>query len=359
MSALDNVASARNYLQQEGFDLTALTAKPARTSATSWPVPCDLESYDRIVVAFSGGADSLALLLYLLDLGVPREKIEAHHHLVDGREGSTLMDWPVTEAYCEAVCRALGIELSYSWRMGGFEREMTRLNTPTAPVQIPDGTGGYRTIGGAGPLGTRNKFPQVSASLSTRWCSPALKIDVFARYLCNDPKFLNQRTLVLTGERAEESSARAKYKDFETHRCDTRTSKRVPRHIDVWRAVHAWSKVEVWAIIERWRIVAHAAYHLGWSRCSCSGCIYGSKNQWATLKVVSPTQFAKISSYEREFKITIHRKESVDERAASGTPYKTDPKWIAIANSRTYDYLVFDDNWTLPPGAYGESCGPT
>ncbi len=284
MTSLAPDLSARDWLEREGFDLTALSRDPKPFKLPAWPIPCDLGSYDRFLVAFSGGADSLALLLYLLELGVPREKIEAHHHLVDGREGSVLMDWPVTEAYCESVCKALGIQLSYSWREGGFERELTRTNSATAPVLIPDGAGGHRALGGNGPTGTRNKFPQVSASLATRWCSAALKIDVFARYLCNDPKFLNSRTLVLTGERAEESSARAKYKEFEPHRCDTRSSRRVPRHIDVWRAVHAWSKVEIWKIIGRWRIVAHPAYQLGWGRCSCSGCIFGSKDQWATLR---------------------------------------------------------------------------
>lgn len=351
--------SARDWLAAEGFDLDVLTSPKSQPPASTHALPCDLGSYDHIVVAFSGGADSLALLLHLLELGVPPTRIEAHHHLVDGREGSTLMDWPVTEAYCEAVCKHLGIALSYSWREGGFEREATRNGTPTAPVHIPHSDGGHQVLGGNGPTGTRNKFPQVSASLATRWCSAALKIDVFARYLCNHPKFLNARTLVLTGERAEESANRARYAEFEPHRCDTRRSRRVPRHIDVWRAVHAWTKVEVWKIIERARIVAHAAYWLGFGRCSCSGCIFGSKDQWATLRLVSPAQFAQIANYERTFKVTIHRRNSVEERAAMGTPYTTDTKWIAIANSKTYDHPVVVDNWTLPPGAFGENCGPT
>ena len=47
----------------------------------------DLTSYSAIVVAFSGGKDSLACLLALLDLGVDRNTIELWHHDVDGREG--------------------------------------------------------------------------------------------------------------------------------------------------------------------------------------------------------------------------------------------------------------------------------
>ena len=346
----------RDWLEQQGFDLAVLDRE--EISATDSPQVPDLESYQRIVLCQSGGKDSLAMLLHLLELGVPREKIECHHHLVDGREGSTLMDWPVTEAYCEAVCHALGVELTFSWREGGLEQEMLRNGTATAPVWIPDGTG-YRVLGGNGPAGVRRKFPQVTADLSRRWCSPATKIDVFARYLANNPKFLNSRTLVLTGERAEESASRAHYKDFEPHRCDTRDSKRVPRLIDLWRAVHKWSERQVWAIIQRWKVLPHPAYFLGWGRMSCRACVFGSKNQWASVRAISPDQFGKIASYEKEFRITIHRTQSVIERADAGTPYNFDPKWVEIGNSREFTHPVFVDPWVLPKGAYGESCGPT
>lgn len=101
-----------------------------------------------------------------------------------------------------------------------------------------------------GPLGTRMRFPQQRASLNTRWCSSVVKIDVAASYLRNDTQFRNQRTLVVTGERAEESSSRARYATFERHRTDTRDSKTAP-HIDHLRAVHSWSEEEVWVIIAR------------------------------------------------------------------------------------------------------------
>ena len=36
----------------------------------------DLYSYDKYIISFSGGKDSTALLLFLLDNGVPKERIE-------------------------------------------------------------------------------------------------------------------------------------------------------------------------------------------------------------------------------------------------------------------------------------------
>lgn len=351
--------SAEELLAREGFDLGALAA-PATLAVQSREFTPELDSYDLIIVCMSGGKDSISLLLHLLDLGVPRERIEAVHHLVDGREGSSLMDWPITEGYCDAVCKALGVRLTFCWREHGFEGEMTRKESATGAVWIPDDAGtGYRRLGGNGPAGTRMKFPQVSANLAQRWCSSALKIDVFARYLCNHPQFLGKRTLVLTGERAEESKARSRYNVFEPHRCDTRSSKKVPRHIDLWRAVHGWSEQRVWALLQKWRLVPHPAYWLGWSRTSCRACIFGGKNQWASVQAIAPEQFEQIATYERTFKITIHRSKSVVQLADAGTAYTFDPKWVAIANSRAFNHPVFVDPWVLPQGAYGDGCGPS
>jgi 3'-phosphoadenosine 5'-phosphosulfate sulfotransferase (PAPS reductase)/FAD synthetase len=178
-------------------------------------------------------------------------------------------------------------------------------------------------------------------------------------YLRNNDKFLNSRTLVITGERAEESTARAKYNVFEPHRSDTRNSKRVPRHIDTWRAVHGWSEQRIWDAISRWRLCAHPCYYIGFSRCSCRPCIFGNKHQWATVRAIAPSQFEQIAAYERVFRVTIHRTKSVIELADAGAPYDCDPKWVQIANSHEFNEPVFMHPWVLPKGAFGEGCGPT
>ena len=55
----------------------------------------DLFGYDKYIVSFSGGKDSTALLLFLIDNGVDKSKIELWHQEIDGR-GENFFDWEVT-----------------------------------------------------------------------------------------------------------------------------------------------------------------------------------------------------------------------------------------------------------------------
>ena len=320
-----------------------------------------LADYDRFIVFFSGGKDSVACFLWLLDQGVPVEKIELHHHLVDGKEGSELMDWPITSDYCTKFAEAFGVRMGFSWREGGFEREMLREDSPTAPIHFYTQAGERRQIGGKGPNGTRKKFPQVSADLSVRWCSSYLKIGVGEAYIVNDPVFSEGKTLVLTGERAEESKARARYKAFEPHRSDNRNGKKVKRWVDVSRTVHAWKEAEVWEIMRKYGVNPHPAYHLGLGRTSCMACIFGSPKQWAMLKTFMPEHFVRIASYEAAFGHTIKHGGTVEDTAKKGIVPELDAFWLNMAMSIEFTAPIRIDpsTWVHPPGAFGESSGPT
>lgn len=319
----------------------------------------DLLEYDVIIVAFSGGKDSLACVLRLLELGVPPERIELWHHDIDG-QGGAYMDWRCTPAYCRAVAAALGVRILFSWREGGFLREMLRQDALTASVAFEraDGTVG-RSGGLKGTPSTRRQFPQVSPDLNVRWCSGKLKIDVMDSAIRGDDRFVGRRTLVVTGERAAESANRARYKTFEPHRSNV-----LKRHVDHWRPIHAWTEEQVWDIIRRFGVVPHPAYVLGWSRLSCMCCIFGGADQWATIRAVFPERFSAIAAHEAEFGKTIHRVLSVHARADMGTPYPAAlarPELALAADADGWDapVLVLPSAWIMPAGAFGEGGGPT
>lgn len=182
-----------------------------------------LEDYDLIIVLFSGGKDSLAAYLKLLEWGVPKEKIELWHHDIDGGHPDRCMDWPVTQAYVEAFAKAEGVRLRKSWRVNGFWGEVYRLGA-SWPVQYENDAGGTVTV----PLsekqkrsdelrerileglateddlnelkkyGYRMKFPAKAGNLITRWCSAYLKVMVAESTIRNldavsDLKLLGKR----------------------------------------------------------------------------------------------------------------------------------------------------------------------
>ncbi len=337
----------------------------------------DFSLYDFIIVAFSGGKDSLACVLHLLEQGVPKEKLSLWHHDIDGREGSELMDWPITKDYCRKVAEYLQIPIRFSWKEGGFEREMLRNNTLTAQVFFEDVNGKVvacpvgkprkRTkpcgvCGSLDCLGCRQKFPQVTADLGQRWCTSYTKIDPSCKALVNQDAFRGKRTLFVTGERAEESACRAKYADFEVHRSDRRSG-RLKRHIDHHRPVHSWKEQQVWDVIQRHHIKVHPCYYLGWGRCSCAACIFGSDNQWTTLNHLDPVKVNRIIKYEESFGVTIHRTKCVAERVQSGRTYQAainpDCHEGRLVLSDEFTDSVWMPDWKLPAGAFGDSAGPS
>lgn len=314
--------------------------------------------YDKYIVAFSGGKDSMACFLHLLESGVPVEKIELWHHDVDGR-GETFMDWECTPAYCRAFAQAFNVPIYFSWKEGGFKREMLRNGERTAPTLFEDENHNIIKVGGErGKEGTRMKFPQVSPDLSVRWCSAYLKIDICAIAIRNQERFNGIKTVVISGERGEESPARAKYQVWEADRSDLRNGK-TPRLVDRNRPIKDWTEAEVWAIIERHKVRVHPAYYLGFGRLSCRFCIFGNANQLASAYYIAPKQGEEIMAFEEAFGKTIKRDGSLRSYIDRGTLYDMDEDLIKASTSEEYNIPIFTDTWTLPKGAFGEGCGPS
>lgn len=317
-----------------------------------------LDQVERFIVGFSGGKDSIACVLTLLERGIPKDKIELWHHDVDGK-GRHFMDWPCTPAYCNAFARELGFPIYHSWKEGGFEREMLRDDAFTAPIhfEVPGGQVVTAPTTGRAERGTRLRFPLVTPNLNQRWCSAYLKIDVAARAVNNQPRFQQGFFVLVTGERAQESDARSRYAVADAHRSWNRK-----RHIFQYRPIHGWTERQVWDAMRRHGIQPHPAYRLGFSRLSCMKCIFGNADQWATIKVLDPEGFAQVAAYEGQFGVTIHRGQSVVERARQGQSWI--PKGMeALAEAALQPryrerILINPEDWQLPHGAFKRTPGP-
>ncbi|TSE05233.1 phosphoadenosine phosphosulfate reductase family protein [Aquimarina algiphila] len=333
-----------------------------------------MKDYDKYIVAFSGGKDSIACFLNLLDQGIPKEKIELWHHLVDGAN-DILFDWEVTEDYCRQFAKHFGVEIFFSWKEGGFRKEMNRQDSLTSPThfEVPfteyDNETDYltndfdypiRKVGGTrGKKSTRRKFPQIGADLKTRWCSAYLKIDICATAIRNQKRFNGKSTLLISGERGEESAARAKYNVLESDRADLRNGK-CQRLVDRARPIRDWKENQVWEIIERYGVVVHPCYYLGFSRCSCKFCIFGNADQFKTAFYISPNEGKQLIAYENNFGYTMKRSETLEQFIEKGEVYNSVNNVNKVwATSKIYLGAIITKNWVLPSGAYGESCGPS
>jgi 3'-phosphoadenosine 5'-phosphosulfate sulfotransferase (PAPS reductase)/FAD synthetase len=325
----------------------------------------DVAAYDNIVLCMSGGKDSLACLLHLIDIGADMGRVELWHHDVDGREGSSLMDWAFMASYNRQLAAAFNLPIYFSWLEGGFEGEMLKDNSYGRPhhIETPDGLMVLERDTKRAKPGTRLKFPQVGANLQTRWCSSVLKIDVGRRALNNQPRFDGKKVLFITGERRGESSNRARYNQLEPHACDRRAGRKA-RHVDTWRPVLHWSEEQVWDALQRHGVVAPVPYRLGWGRSSCMKCIFNEAAIWATLMHHFPGSLDAIADYEKRFDTTINRsKVGIKEIAAKAKPLEIEDK-DALEQAMRHDYTLPiiqpSADWKLPAGAYARTgCGPS
>lgn len=336
-----------------------------------------LEDYDLVVVLFSGGKDSAACYYKLIELGVPKERIELWHHDIDGYHASRRMDWKCTSSYVRAFAEAEGVPLRISYRKNGFFGELYRIGASERICWEDPDTGETFTCQPSKKqleserikelalddmeeelkkLGYRMKFPAKAADLSTRWCSAYLKIAVADSVIAN---------LDRLGQLEEIGGKRHKFPaKGTTHQgrwCsgalkaavadsvianleETRREKRIlivsgerrgeslgrsrfnevelgrccatsrmGRTVHQWRAVIDYNERDVWEVLKRHKLNPHPAYRCGWNRCSCAMCIFSMPHHFAGIRELYPEEFEKLCKDEEILKFTLDNNKSLLE----------------------------------------------
>lgn len=335
-----------------------------------------LEEYDLIVILLSGGKDSIACYYKLLELGVPKEKMEFWHHDIDGGHPSRRMDWRCTQNYVKAFSEAEGVPLRVSWRVNGFFGELYRVGASEPVEWMEPDTGEVMQCRlsqnylkcqeikrkctedmeeALKQYGYRMKFPAKTGDLSRRWCSAYLKIMVADSVVSNldslkrleetggkRGKFpakgsthqgrwcsgnlkaavqdsvtsnlgkTKENVKVLIVSGERRGESKGRSKYNEMEIHRTNAERKARRIVHQWRPVIDYSEKDVWEVLKRHNVNQHPCYRAGWNRCSCAMCIFSTPKLFAGIKELYPEEFEMLKQDERILGFTLDNKSDLE-----------------------------------------------
>ncbi len=349
-----------------------------------------LEMYDLVIVLISGGKDSIACYYKLLELGVPKSKIEFWHHDIDGGHPSRTMDWRCTANYIRSFAEAEQIPLRVSWRKNGFFGELYRIGASELIEYVDPETGEIYQCPPSkkymecqklkvaaisemenklAEFGYRMKFPMKSGDLSRRWCSAYLKIMVADTVLRNMNSVAANLTktrkdiklLIVSGERRGESVGRSKYNEIEIHR--TNAVSKHHRTVHQWRPVIDYSEKDIWEVLKRHKVNPHPCYRAGWNRCSCAMCIFSTPQLFAGIRELYPKEYALLCQDEKVLGFTLDNHCDLETYigSADSCVYHGDKEAIQslLTGEFPVESVYVKDKWKYPAGAFhGAAGGP-
>ena len=349
-----------------------------------------LEMYDLVIVLISGGKDSIACYYKLLELGVPKSKIEFWHHDIDGGHPSRTMDWRCTANYIRSFAEAEQIPLRVSWRKNGFFGELYRIGASELIEYVDPETGEIYQCPPSkkymecqklkvaaisemenklAEFGYRMKFPMKSGDLSRRWCSAYLKIMVADTVLRNMNSVaanltktrMDIKLLIVSGERRGESVGRSKYNEIEIHR--TNAVSKHHRTVHQWRPVIDYSERDIWEVLKRHKVNPHPCYRAGWNRCSCAMCIFSTPQLFAGIRELYPKEYALLCQDEKILGFTLDNHCDLETYigSADSCVYHGDKEAIQslLTGEFPVESVYVKDKWKYPVGAFhGAAGGP-
>lgn len=336
-----------------------------------------LEEYDLVVILISGGKDSVACYYKMLELGVPKEKIELWHHDIDGCHPTRRMDWKCTQNYMQALADVEGVRLRVSYRVNGFFGELYRVGASEPIEWVEPDTGEIKQCRLSRnylkcqeikeqateeleellkEYGYRMKFPAKTGDLSRRWCSAYLKICVADSIVSNLDRLGELEAL--GGKRQKfpakggthqgrwcSGSLKAAVQDSVTANLEetkqdkkilivsgerrgesagrskynemeihrTNAAAKAHRIVHQWRAVIDYTEKDVWEVLKRHHVNPHPCYRIGWNRCSCAMCIFSTPRLFAGFRELFPDDFAELQHDEEVLGFTLDNKKNLND----------------------------------------------
>lgn len=335
-----------------------------------------LEEYNLVAVLLSGGKDSIASYYKLLELGVPKEKIEFWHHDIDGGHPYRRMDWRCTQNYVKAFAKTENVPLRLSWRVNGFFGELYRIGASELVEWCEPETGEIIQCRPSKKYlecqaikekaledmeealkkyGCRMKFPAKTSDLRTRWCSAYLKIMVAdsvmsnldslnileniggkrhkfpakggthqGRWCSGNLKAAVQDSVTANLEKTRHGvkilvvsgerrgESSGRSKYNEIEIHRTNAEKKMKRIVHQWRPVIDYSEKDVWEVLKRHKVNPHPCYRAGWNRCSCAMCIFSTPKLFAGIREIYPEEYELLKEDEKILGFTLDNKYDLD-----------------------------------------------
>lgn len=200
-----------------------------------------LNLYDSIIVSFSGGKDSIAVLLHLIhDLKVEKSKIKVIHCHVP------IFTWGDEKEYIDYLEKAIGLPIE-------------RLGTHIMESEVIEKL-------------KKRGYP----GRMLNWCNSDYKVKYINEYLSKQINYIQA-----IGNRAEESENRAKQRE-----------RGLWNGKDYVFPIFGWKEKDVLDIIKKHKIKLHHSYRV-FDRYSCSICYQQGKKEWHALAAQYTQEYQK------------------------------------------------------------------
>lgn len=240
-------------------------------------IPPEIQNFETYIVAYSGGKDSTATLLWALD-NLPRERIRAVFC-------DTGAEWPETYSYLGYIERELEIEIERV-RAGDRPLPPKRDGTPRE-CMADEGT----TL--LDKIRLRGKWP----APRYRFCTTYLKhwpLRLYARQFAS--------AVQIEGSRAQESPARAKKPQFDPSGNKTGDP--------MYRPVLYWPERQIWDYLRAYGILPNPVYNYT-TRCGCWCCIMGKPREVLNFCRLHPDIAQVAADLEQEIDHTWRARHSI------------------------------------------------